>query len=492
MPGPAKDLKVFISSTSEDLRPYRAVARLAIEDIQWRAEMQETFPAQPGYTIDVCRRALECCDVVLLIVAWRQGWVPSLEQGGNGRDSITALEIAHADLKGIPVIYLFANDEWPGKFWELDEAKQQWVRDFRKNLNRVGQAFDYEKSDSLPAFRGLVRQAFLNYKEDLLARSASAAEANRSSVDPRIVDRARTELIGGTRTPVLGCGIYGDGPLSGPALVEALIQQDDFGKRETMPLATAAEYYERTLSRVEFLEQLSQIIRDQTAARQAVPPVLDFVGGLENIKTIVSATYDRVIEQRLEAAARPYVLITHVLRLIGENPDGPSVTDPLGLPAENKPEEGKVMVLRPGKPPEFYWADAVPLEESECVVYKLQGFPELVEIPGTCLMADTGVISESDYAVFLRDLGSKQKGVPASVITRLRSSPLLFLGYTMDLWQYRLMSLLFQSTRRQDRRTLAVRVPDNEMEKLAWGKLNAGLIEMDPNQFARRTAAARS
>jgi hypothetical protein len=69
---------------------------------------------------------------------------------------------------------------------------------------------------------------------------------------------------------------------------------------------------------------------------------------------------------------------------------------------------------------------------------------------------------------------------------------LLFLGYTMDVWQYRLMMLVFQSARRQDGRasTRAVRVPDSEVEEVAWNRLNASLIRMDPNQFATSAMVA--
>ena len=54
------------------------------------------------------------------------------------------------------------------------------------------------------------------------------------------------------------------------------------------------------------------------------------------------------------------------------------------------------------------------------------------------------------------------------------------------------MMLVFQSARRQDGRasTRAVRVPDTEVEEVAWNRLNASLIRMDPNQFARSALAA--
>lgn len=461
------------------------MARLAIDDLQWHHVMQEHFPAQPGYTLDVCRKTLEACDLVLLIVAWRQGWVPTLEQGGNGRDSITSLEVAHADSKGIPIIALVANDDWPGKFWESDENKQHWVRDFRSNLNRVAQFFEPEKAENLPNFRALVKQNLLSYKESLLRETPPGQDAGRATVDSKIIGRARAELADGTRTPVLGCGIYGTGPLSSRALVRALIDEgeSDAGDRERTPLATAAEYYERTLSRIEFLEDFSEIIREQSA-QAAVPRILDLVAGLDRVKTIVSATYDSAIEDKLKSIGRPFALVSHVLRLHGEKSDSPEAPG-----KQDQPEEGEVVILRPGKPPEFNWADGFSIDPDECIVYKPQGSADLIAIQDSELKVDTGVITERDYATFLRHLGSRQRGVPASVIARLRNSPLVFLGYTMDVWQYRLITLLFQSARRQDRRTLAVRIPDNEMEKAAWGGLDALLIEMDPNQFALGASA---
>jgi hypothetical protein len=473
------ELKVFLSSTSDDLKEFRAAARLAVLDLQWFPEMMEHFPAAPGYTIDACCGKVDECDLVLLIVAWKQGWVPAVEQGGNGKDSITALEIAHADKKGIPVLTLLANDDWPGRFWDKEESKQTWIRSFRDNLNRLGQFFEYEKGDQLPNFRTAVKQNLLAYKDKLLRDKPPAADPNRAALDPKIIERARVELADGNRTPVLGCGIYGRGPLSSSALVKALRgdSQRNGDQRERMPLATAAEYYERTLSRGDFLQYFSEIVSQQ-AAQVAASPMLDLLARSGRVKTFISATYDTLAEDRLRAGGRLCTMISHVLRLNGQRGENAAAQ------GDYQPAEGKVMVVRPGKAPEFYWADSVPLDPEECVVYKPQGSAVPTVIPDADCEADTGVITETDYAVFLRYLGSRQTGVPASLMTRLRRAPLIFLGYTMDEWQYRLITLLFQSIGRPDKRILSVRIPDNEVEKAAWGGLNACLIEMDPNQFA--------
>jgi hypothetical protein len=246
-----------------------------------------------------------------------------------------------------------------------------------------------------------------------------------------------------------------------------------------VPLATAAELREKKLLRLNFLNSFAQIVDKQRILANGAE-VAGWVAGLDRAKTVVSATYDQVIEERLK---RPYTLVSHVLRVHGDRPTEESL-----IRGGTLPEEGQIMVVRSGEPPKFYWANAIPLEPDERVVYKPLGSPELVTIPDTDLKVDSGVITETDYATFLQNLGSAQMGVPASLVTRLKSSSVLFVGYTMDVWQYRLMALLFRSAWpvwHKDRRTFAVRRSDNEMERAAWKGLNVELIQMDPNEFAQ-------
>jgi len=478
-----RDITVFVSSTARDLEDYRAVARNVVLDLHWRPEMMEHFDALPEPTVEACCTALERCDLVLLIVAWRQGWVPSVEQGGNGRDSITALELAHARSKRIPVLVLLAGKSWPGDLWEDEQSKRDWVKAFRDGLNQPAAFFDFEppatrEAERLPGFRAILKQNLLAFKERTLARDeqeSPALEFFRSD---------RDGLLEGTSIPVLGCGIYGDGPLSSQALVKSLVKSllpraEDPAEglsKERLPLATAAEYRERfDGSRDQFLKRFQRIL-EQQSAEAAASPLLDLVAGLEPLSLIVSATYDRLLEERLQRTGRKYVVVSHVLRSYeGRN-------------------DGSVLLLRPGSPPEFCRANLLSFARDELVLYQPQGSPFLHESLDPDLEIDTVVVTETDHAMFLQRLDSPETGVPTALRTRFRRSPLLFLGYTMDAWQYRLMMLIFQSVGRQGRNAsaLAVRVPDAEIEELAWNRLNANLIRMDPNQFARSAQASEA
>jgi hypothetical protein len=474
---PRKSITVFVSSTSKDLEGYRAVARNVVLDLHWRPEMMEHFDAMPEPTVEACCGAVERCDLVLLLVAWSQGWVPSVEQGGNGRDSITALELAHARRKEIPVLVLLANKSWPGDLWEDEQGKREWVKSFRDGLNQPAKFFDYEppttrEAERLPGFRAIVKQNLLAFKERILPtyeQETPGFEFFRSACDG---------LLEGASVPVLGCGVYGDGPLSAGAIVNSLVNPLPRGSenapgnlsKERLPLATAAEYRERfDGSRELFLNRFRRIL-EQQAAEAASPPLLDWLAGVKNVSLIVSATYDRLLEEGLERAGRKYVVVSHVLR------------------SYEGRQDSQVLVLRPGTPPEYSTANLLCFAPGDLVLYKPLGSPFLHDNLDPALEIDTVVVTETDHAMFLQHLDSPETGVPNPLRTRFRRSPLLFLGYTMDVWQYRLMMLIFQSSGRQGRNAsmLAVRVPEAEIEELAWNRLNANLIRMDPNQFARR------
>ena len=76
MPADRAKLKVFVSSTSEDLRDFRAAAKHVILDLGMDPEMMEHFGASALPTVDACRSRLETCDLVVLLCAFRRGWVP--------------------------------------------------------------------------------------------------------------------------------------------------------------------------------------------------------------------------------------------------------------------------------------------------------------------------------------------------------------------------------------------------------------------------------
>jgi hypothetical protein len=90
---------VFISSTSEDLKPYRDAARDAAIGAGLLPKMMEYFVATGGPSLPECLRLVSEADVVVAIVAHRYGWVPPDQPAGDCK-SITWLECEHAEREG--------------------------------------------------------------------------------------------------------------------------------------------------------------------------------------------------------------------------------------------------------------------------------------------------------------------------------------------------------------------------------------------------------
>ena len=103
---------VFISSTSEDLKEYRLAARDAVLAVGLRPEMMEYFAASGGPPLSECLARVSPCDLVVVLVAERYGWVPP-DQDDSGARSITWLECEHAAQQGKDVLVFFPGQNAP-------------------------------------------------------------------------------------------------------------------------------------------------------------------------------------------------------------------------------------------------------------------------------------------------------------------------------------------------------------------------------------------
>lgn len=475
MIGDLLSLRVFVSSTSEDLKVHRAVARQVINNLRWEALMMEDFGASPTATVAACEQELEKCQLVLLIVAFRKGWVPSVDQGGDGLASITALELAHARKREIPVLAVMANEDWPGKLWGSTDAERQWVAKFRNDLNLPAEFFGPEDTQGaeekrLPAFRELVRKVLLAHKERLLTVQQAEAPLQMGNVDYGA--SARTFVFEATSIPIIGQGTYGIGPLSPQALAKALGEQSvDHG----VSLATVAEFRESLrLSRSGFISDFHKIVCRQSSEAK-LPLAFRMLLDMPALPPMaVITTYDQLFEDALAERGGQYVVVTHIMHSLDARYDG------------------QILVLRKGKNPIITPADKVDVGEHEgereFIVYRPLGSPLLHAQLDPSLEIDTVVVTETDLLTFLGRLENEHTTVPTRFNNWLRRKPLLFLGYGLDLWNYRLFLRVFRiiGERKTDAPILAVRTPTSDKEVAFWKTLHAELVLLDANEFARQ------
>jgi tetratricopeptide (TPR) repeat protein len=101
-------MKVFLSSTAQDLVAYRQVADDTILRLLQESTVMERFGPLPGDPVAECERKARESDVVVCIVAHRYGYVPEA-----GKGSITRREVEAAKSAGKHVLVWIVADDHP-------------------------------------------------------------------------------------------------------------------------------------------------------------------------------------------------------------------------------------------------------------------------------------------------------------------------------------------------------------------------------------------
>jgi len=101
-------MKVFLSSTAQDLDAYRKVADDTLLRLSQQPIAMERFGPLPGTPVKECERLARDSDVVVCVVAHRYGFVPE-----KGLGSITRREVEAAHKAGKDVLVWIVADDFP-------------------------------------------------------------------------------------------------------------------------------------------------------------------------------------------------------------------------------------------------------------------------------------------------------------------------------------------------------------------------------------------
>jgi hypothetical protein len=123
------DMKIFISSTSEDLKNERKEAIASVERIG-QAMAMEKFFASNHQSKYVCLKWLQDCDAVVLILGFRYGSIDKAEG-----ISFTEIEYNTAKTLGLPV-FVFQKCQLDGN-WRPEETDSEKSRKFLAFKSRL-------------------------------------------------------------------------------------------------------------------------------------------------------------------------------------------------------------------------------------------------------------------------------------------------------------------------------------------------------------------
>jgi hypothetical protein len=185
-----------------------------------------------------------------------------------------------------------------------------------------------------------------------------------------------------------------------------------------------------------------------------LPGSLEAAGGARRHQLIVTTNYDDALEQALTAAGEPFDLVwysTHGLSSQGIFLHKPNDCEP-------RPIE---------RPNEYH----LPVDD-RTVILKIHG-----AVSRANDAYDSYVISEDDYIKFLMHT-SLQQLIPATLLAKLFSSHILFLGYSLQDWNLRVILHQIATQRDLSRDSWAIQKHVQEVDRALWEFRDVHLHEL--------------
>jgi hypothetical protein len=243
-----------------------------------------------------------------------------------------------------------------------------------------------------------------------------------------------------TVVPFLGAAasIVGADPAtalpSGTGLGIMLAEEGNYPGSSSDPLTKIAQFLEEIPADRDFLLAKIQSVFYERLALDYVSSLTEFLQTLSPAympRLIITTNYDVLVEKTLESRNVPYFAISHVMR--------------------NSRYAGRFLTYRSlGQ----CWSECIltrtQLEEylvvmaaeepDTTLVYKMHGTARLrgvIKPDDGEEFVDSIVLTESDYIEFLED--DRLNRVPSRILDLMRRSNLLFLGYSLEDWNFRVL-----------------------------------------------------
>ncbi len=136
-------MRVFVSSSFEDLREHRAAAIRVLRQMGHEVVAMEDMVAGAALPLTKVLQMVDRCEAYVGIFAWRYGYVPAGTAGSPtppdvptvkgasyGATSITHYEYLRAVERGIPVMVFLLDEQcpWPPRLIDGFDREQRWSR----------------------------------------------------------------------------------------------------------------------------------------------------------------------------------------------------------------------------------------------------------------------------------------------------------------------------------------------------------------------------
>jgi hypothetical protein len=300
--------------------------------------------------------------------------------------------------------------------------------------------------------------------------------------------RIAKALSRGVLVPVLGAGVHsvthagnwepGCGRLpDAPELARALAERFGLESKST-DLAEVAEH----VLAAEGPKPLERTLRDLLINDPVEPgpvhhalarlPALLRATECDSYPLLVTATYDTALERAFERVSEPFDLAVCIAA-------GKDRGRFLHIPWYDVEDREVEPLVRPNEYVEFPIDDFGDL--SRTIILKVHGGAVHDAPPG--LTVPTGfIITEDDYIGFLSE-GPVENLVPAQLLTKLRDSHFLFLGYDVREWSLRVFLRRVWHEGEPGATSWAVQSGANEVDDDVWRTLEVERFDLSPADY---------
>src|SRR5215467_9487983 len=125
---------IYLSSTYDDLKDYRAAVFEALRKAGYEVLAMEDYVATDRRPVEKCLTDVAETDIYVGLFAFRYGYVPPAAHGNPDGLSITELEFRHAEKLRKPCLVFAVSEDapWPPKF--IDGLKGERISRLREYL----------------------------------------------------------------------------------------------------------------------------------------------------------------------------------------------------------------------------------------------------------------------------------------------------------------------------------------------------------------------
>jgi hypothetical protein len=172
-------LKIYLSSTFEDLKDYREKVYRELRSLRHDVIAMEDYVAADVRPVDKCLVDVRTSDIYVGLFAWRYGYVPVKDN--PERKSITELEFREAEKLGKPCLLFILRDEalWSPSMMDArtgENERGDRIAALRRLLREERLASAFESADELAS---KVVAALYRWQMDSSAPGAAAVPAPR-------------------------------------------------------------------------------------------------------------------------------------------------------------------------------------------------------------------------------------------------------------------------------------------------------------------------